>query len=239
MDTWRRPVRYEIRVFGVLEAGWSAWFAGLEVRNDATAETTLTGALPDQAALHGVLARVRDLGLPLIGVRRLDPEPGDAQAAAEPSATAELPAAHTQAPTAPLGRSFLVTQTQNQILDLSQRWAEAERTADVAALDALLADDFAAIGPFGFVLDRGQWLDRLRPGSDLKIRSFSWGDVSVRAYEDTAIAVGVQTQGASYREQDSSGRFRVTHVYMRRMNRWLITHIQLSGPMPDIPPRQG
>lgn len=61
----------------------------------------------------------------------------------------------------------------------------------------------------------------------------------MRAYEDTAIAVGVQTQEASYREHDSSGRYRVTHVYMRRSNRWLIAHIQLSGPMPDMPPRQG
>lgn len=46
--------------------------------------------------------------------------------------------------------------TQQQILDLGRRWAEAERTADVASLDAILADDFAAIGPLGFVLDRGQ-----------------------------------------------------------------------------------
>lgn len=79
MDTHERPIRYEIRILGVLDACWSAWFAGLQVTSDATAETTLSGPLPDQAALHGVLTRVRDLGLPLIAVRRLDPEPRDTQ----------------------------------------------------------------------------------------------------------------------------------------------------------------
>jgi hypothetical protein len=78
MNTPGRPVRYEIRVLGVLDDRWSAWFAGLDVASDAVGETTLTGPLPDQAALHGVLARIRDLGLPLIAVRRLDPDSGEA-----------------------------------------------------------------------------------------------------------------------------------------------------------------
>lgn len=67
-----RASRYEIRVQGTLDARWSAWFADLEVCHRASGETTLTGLLRDQAELHGVLAKVRDLGLPLVGVRRLD-----------------------------------------------------------------------------------------------------------------------------------------------------------------------
>jgi hypothetical protein len=67
-----RARRYEIRVQGALDARWSAWFAGLDVCNRAPGETTLTGLLRDQAELHGVLAKVRDLGLPLVEVRRLD-----------------------------------------------------------------------------------------------------------------------------------------------------------------------
>ena len=67
-------VRYEIRVEGVLDAGWSAWFDGMEVAGDEGGrQTTITGPVVDQAALHGLLAKVFDLGLPLISVRRLPP----------------------------------------------------------------------------------------------------------------------------------------------------------------------
>jgi hypothetical protein len=66
--------RYEIRVNGVLDSQWSAWFEGLTVTSDETGQTTITGAVADQAALHGLLAKIRDLGLPLLSVRHLGPE---------------------------------------------------------------------------------------------------------------------------------------------------------------------
>jgi hypothetical protein len=65
------PARYEIRVTGVLDARWAAWFDGLQVSGEG-GETVIRGLLTDQPALHGLLARVRDLGLCLISVRRLD-----------------------------------------------------------------------------------------------------------------------------------------------------------------------
>jgi hypothetical protein len=72
-----RPARYEIRVGGVLDDRWADWFGGLQVSSDGT-QTVIAGLLPDQSALHGLLARVRDLGLCLISVRQLDPgDPGD------------------------------------------------------------------------------------------------------------------------------------------------------------------
>jgi hypothetical protein len=64
-------VHYEIRVKGVLDSGWSAWFAGLRVTSDEPGQTTISGAVADQAALHGLLAKVRDLGLPLVSVRQV------------------------------------------------------------------------------------------------------------------------------------------------------------------------
>jgi hypothetical protein len=66
------PARYEIRIGGVLDSRWAAWFEGLEVTSSG-GETVISGLLVDQAALHGLLTRVRDLGLCLISVRRLDP----------------------------------------------------------------------------------------------------------------------------------------------------------------------
>ncbi len=66
-----RPARYEIRVEGVLDERWADWFGGLGVSSEGT-QTIIFGLLPDQPALHGVLARIRDLGLCLISVHRLD-----------------------------------------------------------------------------------------------------------------------------------------------------------------------
>jgi hypothetical protein len=68
------PACYELRVKGVLDSGWSAWFAGLPVSSDERGQTVLVGPVADQAALHGLLAKVRDLGLELLEVRRLDPD---------------------------------------------------------------------------------------------------------------------------------------------------------------------
>jgi hypothetical protein len=68
------PHRYEIRVRGVLDSRWSAWFEGLQVTSDEAGQTVIAGPVADQAALHGLLAKVRDLGLPLISVRPLSPD---------------------------------------------------------------------------------------------------------------------------------------------------------------------
>jgi hypothetical protein len=63
---------YEIRVEGILDERWSSWFDGLDVRSAGQNETIIVGPVLDQAALHGLLSRVNDLGLVLISVRRID-----------------------------------------------------------------------------------------------------------------------------------------------------------------------
>src|SRR5712692_7258245 len=65
---------HEIRVQGHLDERWSDWMEGLAVTRESDGTTTLTGPLADQAALHGVLNRIRDLALPIVSVRRLFPE---------------------------------------------------------------------------------------------------------------------------------------------------------------------
>ena len=69
------PGRYEIRLQGHLDPRWASWFDGMAVSNDGDGTTVLSGPLADQAALHGVLARIRDLGLPLVSVTRLGADP--------------------------------------------------------------------------------------------------------------------------------------------------------------------
>ena len=63
---------YEIRVKACLEEPWSGWFEGFSVAPQPSGETVLVGPIADQAALHGLLARIRDLGLPLLLVKRLE-----------------------------------------------------------------------------------------------------------------------------------------------------------------------
>mgnify|MGYP006214928709 CR=1 FL=1 len=65
--------RYELRVKGHLDARWADWFDGLTLTQLPDGTTSITGIVPDQAALHGVLQRLRDLGLPLISLRQLGP----------------------------------------------------------------------------------------------------------------------------------------------------------------------
>jgi hypothetical protein len=69
----RWPARYEVRVEGLLDGRWSEWFEGLRIQHQG-GETILAGTLPDQSALHGILEKVRDLGLTVITVRRIPPE---------------------------------------------------------------------------------------------------------------------------------------------------------------------
>ena len=66
--------RYEIRIDGHLDARWSAWFDGLSLSLESDGTTILRGPVADQAALHGLLQRVRDIGLPLLSVIHVPPD---------------------------------------------------------------------------------------------------------------------------------------------------------------------
>lgn len=69
------PARYEIRVDSVLDDHWSGWFEGLRIETEADS-TVISGTVSDQSALHGVLDKLRDLGLTVIAVRRLPLQQG-------------------------------------------------------------------------------------------------------------------------------------------------------------------
>ncbi len=63
-----QPIVYKIRIKGQLDSQWTDWFEGLTITLDDNGDTLLTGPVVDQAALHGLLKKVRDLGMPLISV---------------------------------------------------------------------------------------------------------------------------------------------------------------------------
>ena len=128
-----------------------------------------------------------------------------------------------------------MTTTTDEIRRLGERWAAAEVAADITTLASIVTDDFRLVGPFGFVLDRQQWLDRYRSG-DFAATALTWHDVEIRDYGDTAVSIGTQTQEAAYKGTPSNGDFRISHVFIRRDGRWLIVGMQLSLTSPPAPP---
>ena len=70
-----QPIVYQIRIKGHLGHQWTDWFEGLTITLKEDGETLLTGPVVDQAALHGLLKKVRDLGMPLLSVNRIEPGP--------------------------------------------------------------------------------------------------------------------------------------------------------------------
>ena len=78
-----QPTVFEVRIKGHLGGQWKDWFGGLSITLEDNGETLVTGPVIDQAALHGLLRKVRDLGMPLVSVNRV--EPGQTDTPKEPS----------------------------------------------------------------------------------------------------------------------------------------------------------
>jgi hypothetical protein len=72
------PWQCELRIKGHLDDRWSVWFEDMTITRDDNGDTRLTGRVVDQAALHGLIRKVRDLGMPLISINRIEPGQGDA-----------------------------------------------------------------------------------------------------------------------------------------------------------------
>ena len=127
------------------------------------------------------------------------------------------------------------TDTIDRIHELGERWAAAEVAGDVATLDAMATDDFRLVGPYGFVLDKEQWLDRYRTGT-FTTTALSWHDVDTRRFGDAVLTIGTQTQEAAFQGKPSDGDFRVSHLFVRDGDGWAIASIQLSLAGPPVPP---
>ena len=113
---------------------------------------------------------------------------------------------------------------------LGEDWAAAELRGDTAALDRVLAGDFIAVGPRGFMLTKEQWLSRHASGS-LKYGSFAWDEVDVRVHGVVAVMTGRQKAEARYEDGDVrheiQEQFRATLLFVEE-ERWLLLGLHLN-----------
>ncbi|MGZ4592962.1 MAG: nuclear transport factor 2 family protein [Actinomycetes bacterium] len=131
------------------------------------------------------------------------------------------------------------TGEQHPVHQLVQQWADAEQQGDHATLAHVLADDFVAVGPLGFVLTKEQWLQR-HIDQALHYTSLRWTDLQVREHGQAVVVVGVQEQAGDYQDRDISGRFRGTLVALRPDApdaAWSVAALHLSpiAPPPGKP----
>ena len=120
-------------------------------------------------------------------------------------------------------------------LDTVQAWASAERAGDAVALESLLHPEFLGIGPFGFLLDREQWMERYRSG-DLQPCSFTFTpDTNIRRFAGTAIVVGTQEQEGTHQGRPIDGSFRAALVLVHEPD-WRVAAVHLSLRSPPGAP---
>ena len=112
-------------------------------------------------------------------------------------------------------------------------WSKAELDGDAATLDALLHPDFVGVGPYGFVLDREQWLARF--GNGLHYDAFEFTRLAEpRSVDGVSIVIGTQSQRGAYNGQPADGVFRTSIVLVGAQAS--IAHMQISlGSPPGMP----
>ncbi len=110
---------------------------------------------------------------------------------------------------------------------IAQDWATAERNGDTAFMQRTLTDDFEAIGPRGFMLKKEQWLQRFQSGS-LKYEYLEWDEVTVRPYGDAAVVTGRERQKVNYQGQPMESELRTTLVWVKQDGGWLLANAQMS-----------
>lgn len=114
---------------------------------------------------------------------------------------------------------------------LGEDWAAAEGRGDTGFLARVLADDFVAVGPRGFMLTKEQWLSRHDAGN-LVYESFEWDEVRVRVHGGAAVMIGRQTAEGRYEDGDVRheirDQFRASLVFVEGEKGWLLLGLHLS-----------
>ena len=125
-------------------------------------------------------------------------------------------------------------------LDALSAWTAAEAAGDATAIDALLTADFTGAGPLGFVLTRGDWLDRHASGA-LRYSALRLEETQVREHGDHAVVVARQVGEGTYQGHPVPGTLRATVVVRREPGGWRVAHVHTSfvAGTPGAPPVPG
>jgi ketosteroid isomerase-like protein len=133
-----------------------------------------------------------------------------------------------------------VSDQHDEITTFLSEWTAAEVSGDVAALERQLDEDFAGIGPLGFMLSRKDWLERHATGA-LSYDRFVLGEVQPRVYGDAAVVTARQTGQGTYQGHPVPGELRVTLVLAQRSRAWrlVVIHMSFIAGTPGAPPVPG
>jgi ketosteroid isomerase-like protein len=118
---------------------------------------------------------------------------------------------------------------KDEVLAAQARFDRAELDGDATTLEELLTDDFASIGPKGFVLDRRRWIDRHQL---FRYETLDVSDVEVACYEQAAIVRNLQHNRATYEGEPVELTVRVSQTWVRQGEQWRLAGIQFS-PVPS------
>ena len=110
---------------------------------------------------------------------------------------------------------------------LVEDWASAELRGNTTFLECFLADDFVGVGPYGFLLTKDEWLERLE-SRKLRYESFRLDEIRVRLYGDAAVIIVRQTMKGKYEDNDLPGSLRATLFFAQQEGRWLLAGIHMS-----------
>jgi len=113
------------------------------------------------------------------------------------------------------------------IQELTDAWLAAEQGADPIALSDVLAENFANVGPFGFVLDKPAYVNRYASG-DLQNHRFDLSDISIRQFGDTAILICTSQIEMRWRGEPRQGQYRMTQVLVHTDGDWKIAGMHTS-----------
>jgi ketosteroid isomerase-like protein len=114
-----------------------------------------------------------------------------------------------------------------EVRHLNKELDEAYVRGDTVAMKRIFADDLSFTSPRGLVSNKMQALAFLESG-DIKYESYESDDINVRLYEDTAVVTGRLTRKGRVKEQDISGQFRYTRVYLKRQGQWQLVAVQVT-----------
>jgi len=129
----------------------------------------------------------------------------------------------------------MADDVRDQVHRLSDSWARAEREGSADQLEPLLHDEFVAVGPLGFVLDREQWLDRFRKGM-FTYTSFEWKPEIVAIYDGAAVVVGSQRSRGTHDDDRIDAEVRVTQVAVPDGGAWRLASLHFSGSVEHAEP---